>query len=58
MAQSETCQTMMCAESVLDNVLDGLLSKEIARLSYGVIIVGGQVDKDQTELLRRNRIKN
>ena len=45
-------------ESVLDNVLDGLLSKEIARLSYGVIIVGGQVDKDQTELLRRNRIKN
>ncbi len=38
--------------AVLDNVLDGLFSPEIAREHYGVVIAGGAVDVEATEKLR------
>jgi N-methylhydantoinase B len=38
--------------AVLDNVLDGLFSPEIAREHYGVVISGGTVDVAATEKLR------
>jgi N-methylhydantoinase B len=38
--------------AVLDNVLDGLLSPEIARERYGVVIADGVVDAAATEKLR------
>jgi N-methylhydantoinase B/oxoprolinase/acetone carboxylase alpha subunit len=41
--------------AVLDNVLDGLFSAEIARTHYGVAIVDGAVDAAATERLRRAR---
>ena len=40
--------------AVLDNVLDGLFSPEIAREHYGVVIVDGAVDVAATEKLRRS----
>jgi N-methylhydantoinase B len=39
--------------AVLDNVLDGLFSPEIARKHYGVVIAGGAVDVAATESLRK-----
>jgi N-methylhydantoinase B len=39
--------------AVLDNVLDGLFSPEIAREHYGVVITGGAVDLAATESLRK-----
>jgi N-methylhydantoinase B len=39
-------------ESVLDNVIDGLLSADLAREQYGVIIVGDQVDLNGTKAVR------
>ena len=39
-------------ESVLDNVLDGLISVDIAREQYGVVIVGEQVNLSATKALR------
>jgi N-methylhydantoinase B len=39
-------------ESILSNVIDGLLTDEIARQQYGVVIVGGQVDLKATTTLR------
>jgi N-methylhydantoinase B len=39
-------------ESVLDNVIDGLLSADLAREHYGVIIVGDQVDLNSTRAMR------
>jgi N-methylhydantoinase B len=39
-------------ESVLSNVIDGLLSDDVARQQYGVIIVGNQVDLNATTALR------
>jgi N-methylhydantoinase B len=41
--------------AVLDNVLDGLFSEEVAREHYGVIIAGGAVDLPATESLRKTR---
>ena len=41
--------------AVLDNVLDGLFSPEIAREHYGVAIVDGAVDVAATEKLRRTK---
>jgi N-methylhydantoinase B len=38
--------------AVLDNVLDGLFSAEIARERYGVVVAGGAVDVAATEKLR------
>ena len=38
---------------VLDEVLDGLLGSEQARLQYGVVIEAGAVDASATEALRR-----
>jgi N-methylhydantoinase B len=40
--------------AVLDNVLDGLFSPEIAREHYGVAIVDGAVDLTATEKLRKS----
>ena len=40
-------------ESVLDNVLDGLLPAERARENYGVVIAGQRVDADGTRKLPR-----
>jgi hypothetical protein len=40
---------------VLDNVLDGLFSVEIARTHYGVAITDGAVDAASTERLRAAR---
>jgi N-methylhydantoinase B len=39
-------------DSVLDNVLDGLFSADLAREQYGVIIVAEQVDLIATQALR------
>ena len=39
--------------AVLDNVLDGLFSPEVAREHYGVVIAGGAVDRAATEALRK-----
>jgi N-methylhydantoinase B len=39
-------------DSILSNVIDGLLSDDIARQQYGVVIVGGQVDLKATTTLR------
>jgi N-methylhydantoinase B len=39
-------------ESVLSNVIDGLLSDDLARRQYGVVIVGNQVDLNATNALR------
>jgi len=39
--------------AVLDNVLDGLFSPEVAREQYGVVISGGAVDHAATEALRK-----
>ena len=39
-------------ESVLNNVIDGLLSADLAREQYGVIIVGDQVDLSATKAVR------
>ena len=41
--------------AVLDNVLDGLFSAEIARTHYGVAITDGAVDAAATEKLRKVR---
>jgi N-methylhydantoinase B len=41
--------------AVLDNVLDGLFSAEIARTHYGVAITDGGVDAAATERLRTER---
>jgi N-methylhydantoinase B len=38
--------------SVLDNVVDGLLSADVAHRQYGVIIIGDQVDLSATMSLR------
>jgi N-methylhydantoinase B len=38
--------------AVLDNVLDGLFSPQVARAQYGVVIVDGAVDVAATEALR------
>jgi N-methylhydantoinase B len=43
-------------EAVLENVLDGLLSAEIAREQYGVAIAGGAVDAAATARLRGARV--
>jgi N-methylhydantoinase B len=42
-------------ESVLDNVLDGLISVDIAREQYGVVIVGEQVNLSATKALRAGK---
>jgi N-methylhydantoinase B len=39
--------------AVLENVLDGLFSPEIAREHYGVVVTGGAVDMVATESLRK-----
>jgi N-methylhydantoinase B len=39
--------------AVLDNVLDGLFSPEIARAHYGVVVTDGAVDAAATESLRK-----
>jgi N-methylhydantoinase B len=39
-------------ESVLDNVLDGLISVDVAREQYGVVIVGDQLNLSATKALR------
>ncbi|MGH6797227.1 MAG: hypothetical protein ACREDI_02445, partial [Roseiarcus sp.] len=39
-------------ESVLSNVMDGLLSEDVARQQYGVVVVGDQVDLNATNALR------
>lgn len=44
-------------EAILENVLDGLLSSEIAREHYGVVIDGGQVDAAATKALRGERTR-
>jgi N-methylhydantoinase B len=41
------------AERVLEEVLGGLLTPEQARAIYGVAVVGGALDGDATEALRR-----
>ena len=41
--------------AVLDNVIDGLFSPEIARENYGVVIADGVVDLPATETLRQSR---
>jgi N-methylhydantoinase B len=41
--------------AVLDNVLDGLISAEIAREHYGVVITDGAVDEAATEKHRNSR---
>ena len=38
--------------AVLENVLDGLFSPQVAREQYGVVIVDGAVDVAATEALR------
>jgi N-methylhydantoinase B len=40
---------------VLDNVTDGLLSPEVARAQYGVVITKGKVDDGATATLRASR---
>jgi N-methylhydantoinase B len=40
--------------AVLDNVLDGLFSPEVAREHYGVVISGGAVDRAATDVLRKS----
>jgi len=42
-------------EAVLENVLDGLISSEIAREHYGVVIAGEKVDTAATQALRTAR---
>jgi N-methylhydantoinase B len=44
--------------AVLDNVLDGLLSPEIAREQYGVVIADAGLDAAATEALRKTRSKS
>jgi len=44
--------------AVLDNVLDGLFSAEIAREHYGVALADGAVDLAATETLRKARRTN
>ena len=44
--------------AVLDNVLDGLFSAEVAREHYGVTIADGVVDVAATERLRKARRTN
>ena len=39
-------------QTVLDNVVDGLFSAEVAREQYGVMIVGDQIDLTATKALR------
>jgi N-methylhydantoinase B len=39
-------------QSVLDNVIDGLFSVDVAREQYGVVIVGDQLDLTATQALR------
>jgi N-methylhydantoinase B len=39
-------------DAVRDNVVDGLLSADVARDQYGVIIVGDRVDLSATKALR------
>ena len=39
--------------AVLDNVLDGLFSPQVAREQYGVVIVDGALDVPATEALRK-----
>ena len=39
--------------AVLENVLDGLFSPEVARAHYGVVVTGGAVDAAATERLRK-----
>ena len=41
--------------AVLDNVLDGLISPEIAREHYGVVVANGTIDVAATEKLRQTR---
>ena len=41
--------------AVLDNVLDGLISPEIAREHYGVVVANGAVDVSATEKVRQAR---
>jgi N-methylhydantoinase B len=41
--------------AVLENVLDGLFSADIAREFYGVVIAGGRVDAAATEKLRATK---
>jgi N-methylhydantoinase B len=41
--------------AVLDNVLDGLFSPQVAREHYGVVIVDGALDGPATEALRMTR---
>ena len=41
--------------AVLDNVLDGLFSLQVAREQYGVVIVDGALDVPATEALRKTR---
>jgi N-methylhydantoinase B len=42
-------------QAVLDNVLDGLISVDLAREQYGVMIAGGAVDEAATQALRAQR---
>jgi N-methylhydantoinase B len=42
-------------EAVLDNVIDGLFSADLAREHYGVAIIGGKVDSAATKQLRETR---
>ena len=42
-------------QAVLDNVLDGLISAELAREQYGVVISGNAVDEAATKALRTGR---
>jgi N-methylhydantoinase B len=41
------------AKQVLDDVLEELLTLERARSRYGVVIVGAQINREETERLRR-----
>ena len=45
------------ASSVLDDVLDELLTAEIARKDYGVVIEDGRLDRVKTEALRKTLSK-
>ena len=45
-------------EAVLENVIDGLFSAEVAREDYGVAIIGGDVDLAATKTLRDQRRRN
>ena len=42
-------------QAVLDNVLDGLISADLAREQYGVVLAGGAVDEAATRALRAER---